>query len=42
MLSSIVYKDNALGNEVTGTGRDLVFIYYDHGTTERSFNAIER
>ena len=35
-----MYKDNAVGNVVAETGRDLGL--YDYATTERSFNAIER
>ena len=39
MLSPIVrdVQDNAVGNVVAETGRDL-----DYGTTEQSFNTIER
>ena len=36
-----MYKDKAVGNEVaSGDGQRLSL--YDHGTTERSFNAVER
>ena len=38
--SCAMYKDNAVANVVAEMGRDLVFNYY--GTTERSFNAVER
>ena len=41
--SCAMYKDNAVGDVVAETGRDLVlFFFYDCGTTERSFNAVER
>ena len=36
-----MYKDNAVGNVVAETSRGLISLY-DHGTTERSFNAVER
>ena len=36
-----MYKDNALGNVVAETGRDLLSLW-DYGATERSFNAIDR
>ena len=39
--SCAMYKDNAVGNVVAETSRDLVFMIR-YGTTERSFNAVER
>ena len=38
--SCAMYKDNAIGNVVAEMGMRLCL--YDHGTTERSFNAVER
>ena len=40
LLSCAMYKDKAVGNVVNGDGQRLSL--YDYGTTERSFNAVER
>ena len=39
--SCAMYKDNAVGNVVAETGRSRLSLC-DYGTTERSFNAVER
>ena len=40
LLSCAMYKDKGVGNVVNGDGQRLSL--YDYGTTERSFNAVER
>ena len=40
--SSAMYKDKAVGNVVTGSGDGQRLSLYDHGTTDRFFDAVER